>query len=121
MIESPDIEVSAKTYQYRLSGAGGVAPQRRGCVGTRRHIFADIFVGKVQYVSVRRYVVYEIPRLPGFEAARQQEFPRGTTHRRGDQDSQNPQDLCHVAASSACLTKLSGERAVIVVGRTPFE
>ena len=72
--------------------------------GLWRRIFADIFVDKVQFVSVRRYVVYEIPRLPGFEAARQQEFLRGTTHRRGNQDSQNPQDLCQVAALSACLT-----------------
>ncbi len=33
--------------------------------GLWRRIFADVFVDNVQFVSVRRYVVYEIPRLPG--------------------------------------------------------
>ncbi len=32
--------------------------------GLWRRIFADVFVDNVQFVSVRRYVVYEIPRLP---------------------------------------------------------
>ncbi len=59
VIESPDVGVSAKTARIGCSAA--VVLHRNE--GLCRRLFADIFVDKVKFVPVMRYVVYEIPRL----------------------------------------------------------